>query len=115
MNRSNQTLTAIDQAVKVSEQLPCELKFFVQQDLLLVTCGTLTLSLKGGHPASTFSMPWLERVDELDISCAMNSEVLRHAIKEIHYAAADDEARPVFTAICLSIKAHQMDVIATDA
>jgi DNA polymerase-3 subunit beta len=87
----------------------------VQEPRVLVSCGKREFSLKGGFDASEFPHLWNEMVLGKGAPYVMGSDVLRQAISEVQFAAADDDSRPVFTAICVHVQEESVDLVAADS
>ena len=86
----------------------------IQEPRVIVSCGR-TFSLKEGRPAEDFPPLWQEMVVGKGAPIMLGSDRLRQAIKEVQYAAATDETRPVMNTVCVHLKQGIADFVATDS
>lgn len=81
----------------------------LKENLLNINCLSYCASFNG-LPATEFpEIPSLKKAE-----AEIDSLVLTQAIKEVAFAAANDEGRPVLTGILLSFKTNQITLVATD-
>lgn len=64
-----------------------------------------------GYPVEEF--PEFD-LPESDIKFTLPAEVLKEAIRQVIFAVAADENRPIFTGVLLEIRENQMQLVATD-
>jgi DNA polymerase-3 subunit beta len=83
----------------------------VKEEQVVVTCGKRSFSLKEGDDGTEFpALPDVQMPDPLALSCS----VLRQAIKEVEFSAADNYDRPIYAAICMHVRETSMDLVACD-
>jgi DNA polymerase-3 subunit beta len=84
-------------------------KMVVQDGRVNVTCGKRTFSLKDATDGNEFP-----RLPEVQSSqpCILTVNVLRQAIKEVQFAAGDDDGRVVHLAICMDVREDEMHLVA---
>ncbi len=78
-----------------------------------VQCGKRVFKLKGGMDASEFPT-WDEMILGEGAPFALDTDILRQAIKEVQFAAADDDPRPVLNSICMHIQEERLSLAALD-
>lgn len=78
-----------------------------------VLCGKRIFKLKGGMDASSFPA-WNEMILAEGTPFALDADILRQAIKEVQFAAANDDAYPVLTTICMHIQEDDLTLVAAD-
>lgn len=87
----------------------------VQAPFVLVSCEKRKFKLRGGLDASEFPLLWQEMVLGEGAPYLIESETLRRAIKEVGFAAAADESRPVLTTVCMSVQEELVELVTADA
>ena len=85
----------------------------VQETRIHVWCEKRVFQLKGRMDADAFPQ-WREMILGDGAPCSLDADVFRQAIKEVHFAAADDETRPVFRTICMHIQDELLTLVALD-
>ncbi len=78
-----------------------------------VQCGKRVFKLKGGMDAGEFPT-WDEMSVGEGAPFALDTDILRQAIKEVQFAAADDDPRPVLNSICMHIQEEHLSLAALD-
>lgn len=78
-----------------------------------VQCGKRVFKLKGGMDAGEFP-PWDEMILGEGAPFALDTDILRQAIKEVQFAAADGDPRPVLNSICMHIQEETLTLAALD-
>lgn len=78
-----------------------------------VQCGKRVFKLKGGMDAGEFPT-WNEMILGECAPFALDTDILRQAIKEVQFAAADDDPRPVLNSICTHIQEETLTLAALD-
>ncbi|HEU5381233.1 MAG TPA: DNA polymerase III subunit beta [Ktedonobacteraceae bacterium] len=78
-----------------------------------VQCGKRVFKLKGGMDASEFPM-WNEMILGEGAPFALDTDILRQAIKEVQFAAADDDPRPLLNSVCMHIQEEHLSLAALD-
>ena len=78
-----------------------------------VRCGKRVFKLKGGMDDSSFPT-WDEMILGEGAPFALDTDILRQAIKEVQFAAADDDPRPVLNSICTHIQEETLTLAALD-
>lgn len=78
-----------------------------------VQSGKRVFKLKGGMDASEFPI-WGEMVLGEGAPFALDSDILRQAIKEVQFAAAEDDSRPLLTNICTHIQEEILTLVTLD-
>jgi len=86
-------------------------RLVVEDDHLIVACGNRTFTLAQGTDGQDF--PKME-ISLSDGPCTLNSSDLIAGIKEVQFAAATDDSRPVFTAICLHFLGDHANLVGCD-
>jgi len=85
----------------------------VVESFMHVQCGKRVFKLKGGMDASEFPT-WNEMILGEGAPFALDTDVLRQAIKEVQFATADDDPRPAMASVCLHIKEETLTLAAID-
>jgi DNA polymerase III subunit beta len=78
-----------------------------------VQCGKRLFKLKGGMHASEFPA-WKEMIVGEGAPFALDTDLLRQAVKEVQFAAADDYSRPMLNCICMHIQEETLTLVTLD-
>jgi DNA polymerase-3 subunit beta len=85
----------------------------VMEPYVQVQCGKRLFKLKGGMHASEFPA-WKEMIVGEGAPFALDTDLLRQAIKEVQFAAADDYSRPMLNCICMHIQEETLTLVTLD-
>ena len=85
----------------------------VQKTLVSVGCGKRVFKLHGGMNAEAFPLEQEMTVDD-GAPCSLDADVFRQAIKEVHFAAADNAVRPVLSTVCMRFQEECLELAALD-
>lgn len=85
----------------------------VVEPRVYVHCGKRVFKLKGGMDAGEFPT-WNEMILGEGAPFALDTDILRQAIKEVQFAAVDDNSRPLLNSICVHIQEETLTLAALD-